>query len=431
MAGFDPRAAKLLQPGEHVTIGGCPGLRLVASVGRKTWTYRYKGGDGRMKQVAVGHWPAMSLADATAEWSALRDQRAAGVDIKAQRKASAISTPTPDEYTVRDLVQDYIDGPLREGRKDAGFLAASRALQRLLDDFSDTASRPAVLTDRGVAFAMIESRKPTPTMATKLRAMLGAAWDHALDAGKLPANTPNWWRQVHRGKLKSKGKIVQGQHVGRQRRVLSGAEVAALLEWLPNMHELGRDVTTMYLWTCARGAEIVSLRANHISQEADGWWATVPKASTKTAHVDGAVDLRVPLVGRALEIVQRRLATLGPSGWLFEDVRGEQYTQHDYSSYIYHLQPDSAKARRRQGAGLVLPVTGWSAHNLRRTARTMLSAIGCIDEIAEAIVGHVPAQIVATYNAHSYDAERRLWLQRLADHLESLAATSGGLPARP
>ena len=36
----------------------------------------------------------------------------------------------------------------------------------------------------------------------------------------------------------------------------------------------------------------------------------------------------------------------------------------------------------------------------------MLAQLGCINEVAEAIVGHMPKDIVATYNAHTYDAER-------------------------
>lgn len=116
----------------------------------------------------------------------------------------------------------------------------------------------------------------------------------------------------------------------------------------------------------------------------------MPKELTKNARFPLAVDLRVPLVGRALAIVERRLKAVGESGWLFEDVRGEQYAQHDFSTYIYGLQPYSAKAARRQGDGLVLPVTGWTPHNLRRTSRTMLASLGCPKEVAEAILGHLP-----------------------------------------
>ena len=188
------------------------------------------------------------------------------------------------------------------------------------------------------------------------------------------------------------------------------------------MHGLARDTTVMYLGTCARGVEILAMRPEHITEEADGWWWTVPKSQTKNADVEFAVDLRVPLIGRALAVVQRRMKAVGTSGWLFEDVRKEQYTQHDFSTYIYNLQPYAPKVKNRQSTGgLVLPVTHWTPHNLRRTGRTMLSSLGCLNEIGEAILGHLPSEIEATYNSHTYDKERRVWLGKLAKHLEKLA----------
>lgn len=53
----------------------------------------------------------------------------------------------------------------------------------------------------------------------------------------------------------------------------------------------------------------------------------------------------------------------------------------------------------------------------------MLAQLGCINEVAEAIVGHMPKDIVATYNAHTYDAERLEWLDKLDRHLEGLAGS--------
>ena len=74
------------------------------------------------------------------------------------------------------------------------------------------------------------------------------------------------------------------------------------------------------------------------------------------------------------------------------------------------------------GAVLILPVTHWTPHNLRRTARTLLDQLGCQNEIGEAILGHMPPEILATYNAHTYDAERKQWLSKLSDYLEILTA---------
>jgi integrase len=418
---FDVRAAKLLQVGQHLTIDGCPGLRLEASATRKTWTYRYKNAAGLMKQVAIGQYPATSIQAAAATWQQLRDLRDAGTDPREWKKAAKQSAkPTPGAYAVRGLVQDYIKGHIQAERKEAGALAARRALERLLDEEPGFADSPAAAVTRAMCFDLLEARKATPTAAQKLRSMLGAAWALALDAGRLDQNTPNWWPAVQKGRLKSKGKVVGGEHQGQQRRVLRGEEVGELLAWLPNMHDLGQDTLQMYLWTCTRGVEILGIRPEHITEEADGIWWTVPKEATKNERFAEAVDLRVPLVGRALKIVQRRLDAVGESGLLFEDARGEQYTQHDFSTYIYGLQPYSAKVAKRDGGGLVLPVTHWTPHNLRRTSRTMLAALGCPREVAEAILGHLPPVIEGTYNAHSYDAERRLWLGKLAKHLERL-----------
>ena len=412
---FDPRAAKLLKAGEHLLIQGCDGLRLVASESRKTWTYRYRVGK-LMKQVRLGHWPRMSVSEAVAAWQAASDSRAKGVDPRASKKLEQQNVRV---YTVADLVQDHITGHLEQSRKAAGYNAARRLLERMLEDWPEVSRTPANEITRAQVFAIVDALKSKPSNAQKTRSLCGAAWAQAHDAGKLPDNAPNWWREVLRGKIKSKGKIVGGVHDGRKRRVLSLDEVRELLAWLPNMHQLGQDMTIMYLWTCTRGSEIVSMQPQHVRKEGDVWWWTVPVQLTKNAGRDGATDLRVPLIGRALEVVQRRLESVGRSGYLFEDTKGEPYRQAFFSSYINSLQPNSAKVKARAGDGLVIPVADWSPHDLRRTGRTNLAALGCPQDVAEAILGHMPSGIVGVYNRHNFDAERVEWLGRLDGLLRS------------
>ncbi|SES74970.1 integrase arm-type DNA-binding domain-containing protein [Variovorax sp. OV084] len=422
---FDVRAAKQLKPGEHLVVEGCEGLRLVASTSKMTWTYRYKQpGTGLMKQTRIGPYPKLRPSEAAEMVEVLRSKRADGIDPKEyqrqQRKPAASALADAEVFTVRKLVRDYITNHIEQERQKAGAIAARRALERLLDEEPTFAQTPASAVTRSACFDLLEARKATPTAAQKLRSMLSAAWSRALDAGRLDQDVPNWWPTIMKGKLKSKGKVVGGEHQGQQRRVLRDEEVGELLAWLSNMHELGRDTLQMYLWTCTRGSEILAMRPAHITEEKDGWWWTVPKEATKNARFEEAVDLRVPLVGRALKIVQRRLKAVGKSGLLFEDARGEQYTQHDFSTYIYGLQPYSEKVARRESEGLILPVTHWTPHNLRRTSRTMLAALGCPKEIGEAVLGHLPPAIEGTYNTHSYDRERRLWLGKLARQLEEI-----------
>ena len=430
---FDARAAKALQPGDAIAVDGCPGLRLLATKFGKTWTYRYKTPEGKLRQVALGPWPGLSLHDAMAAWMDARGKKAAGVDPAAQRRAArqaAKATPAPPKsYTVALLVGDYIKGQLEVNRAKDGAAAARRALERMLAAEPELAATDANKVTRAQCFDVLDARKATPMATAKLRSMLGSAWEFALDAGRLDGNTPNWWRQLMQGKLKSKGKVMGGKHVGQSRRALRNEEIAALLGWLGNMHQIGRDAVVMYLWTCTRGSEIFAMRPEHVAKEGAVLWWTVPKELTKNARFAEAVDLRVPLFGQARQVVERRLASVGRSGFLFENGKGEQYTQHAFSTYIYDLQPYSPKAKRRGSQATDMPVTNWTPHNLRRTGRTLLAALGCPREIAEAVVGHMPPAIEATYNVHTYDAERVEWLQRLDAHLASLA--SAGAPARP
>lgn len=125
---------------------------------------------------------------------------------------------------------------------------------------------------------------------------------------------PNWWRQILRGKIRSKGKKIAGANVGTAKRVFSAEEVGRLIRWLPNFTALVEDVLTMYLWTGTRGGEICTMRGDEGARDSDGtWWWTLPKEKTKNARHAGATDLRVPLFGRALNVVLRRKERYGDS----------------------------------------------------------------------------------------------------------------------
>lgn len=432
---FDVRAAKLLNEGQALTIDGCAGLRLVATKSTKSWTYRYRTQAGSLKQAKLGSWPEMSFHEAMAAWGAARAARDGGADLALQRKEDretikrkqGLDRLPTDEYLVSALVRDFVQGHLYDARKEEGALAADRALRAFLDGNPALANMHAAELKRQHAFQALESIRHHPTKAQKLRSLMGAAWDYALDSGRLDGDAPNWWRSVMKGRLKSKGKLMQGSHQGQKRRVLSDDELGELLPWIvQNMHPVGRDACLLYLLAGVRGAEIFSMRTHHLAEKDGVLWWTIPKALTKNARMEHATDLRVPLLGMARELVCRRMANAKEDGVLFVDRMGKPYNQKDLSTYIYDLQPYSAKSKRAGLKREILPVTDWTPHNLRRTARTMLASLGCPKEVAEAIIGHLPPEIEATYNAYSYDAERLHWLQALGARLEVL-----GLPRLP
>ena len=412
---FDARAAKLLQPGNHIVIDGCPGLRLVASTAGRAWIYRYQSpGVDRMRQIKLGQWPAMPASSAAARWQELKSLRESGVDPaqekKAQREAAAAKV-----YTVANAVDDYITVHLEANRQAAGAKAVAARLRAVTADLAKT---PAASVTRRMAWDLIASLADRPVLAKSVRNELGGAWDLALDAGKLCEDVPNWWRQILAGKLRSKGAVRDGQHKGTAKRVLSDAELTTLLRVdLKRFSQQLQDFLVIQLWTCTRGAEIVQMRRDQITQEADGWWWTVPKAATKGRNRVGAADLRVPLVGRALAVVQRL-----EGDWLFPSVYrsgvvGPQ-KQTNMQNKVNYLQPycktrpDHVRER--------LTVTHWSPHDLRRTGRTALAKMSCPTDVAESILGHVRPGVQGIYDLHKYDEERRRWLTMWADRLESL-----------
>lgn len=426
---FDARAMKALPAGKHLTSPDFPGLRLVASSSGKSWIYRYKNPDGKMKQVKVGEWPAMSVHAAVAEWEKLRQGRSAGDDPAAVRDAEkaqrAAERAAKDDalgqasYTVSAVCDDYHRGYVRLARAKKGSDEVRRMFGTMLGEL---ASVPAHEVSRAQAFALIQEwAEKAPVQAKRLRMELAAAWDYAIDAGKLAETTPNWWRRVLKGKIRSRGKVQGGKPVGLVKRVLTEQEVGLLIRWLPNFTAIVEDALLLYLWTGTRGAEICGMTGQEIQQEGDTWWWTIPKERTKNVHRTQAVDLRVPLFGRALDIVLRRKERYG-DGPLFpaRGLAGRSIDQRTVGVAVHFHQPYSVT--KPEWDRPRLPVANWSPHDLRRTARTLLAAMGCPDEVGEAILGHVMPGIVGVYNRHTYDTERVTWLMRLSARLEDLAA---------
>jgi len=374
----------------------------------------------------------MSVAAAIVEWERLREIRDAGRDPADERKkarneqrhAAEVARVKKAEkpYTVADVASDYWEGHVVPNRKPKGVTEVRRMFDKMLGSTGDVV---ATELSRAQAFDLIKGHADrTPVIAGYLRMELGAAWDYAIDAGRIPDTTPNWWRMILRGKVKSKGKKISGENIGTAKRTLSPSEIGKLIGWLPNFTQLLEDALTLYLWTCARGAEILAAEGKDLHLEQDGlWWWVIPKEKTKNARHENATDLRIPLFGRARAVLLRRKERHG-AGLLFPARRRDgkivPVEQKTIQSKVWYHQPYATTRPEEPRARLT--VTHWAPHDLRRSSRTLLAAMGCPLEVSESILGHMLPGVVGVYNQHAYDAERVEWLKRLADRLEQLAA---------
>jgi len=63
-------------------------------------------------------------------------------------------------------------------------------------------------------------------------------------------------------------------------------------------------------------------------------------------------------------------------------------------------------------------VTGWTLHDLRRTARSLMSRAGVNSDVAEMVLGHTLKGVRGTYDRHSYRSEKAHALEALAHQLQ-------------
>ncbi len=426
---FDAKSAKALSPGNHLAISECPGLRLEATQKFRTWTYRYKSPlDGKMKQVKLGQWPAMTFHQAIAAWQEKREAREQGTDLavlKRQQREQQRQAHEAEQAELRAskiLVADVLDhyaSHVSTIRKAKGAKEVNWYFSTLCEPLRAT---PVAAVTRPMAFRFIESHAHTPVQAMKLKGELARAWDFGYEAGLIPDACPNWWRLVYNQKLKSKGKIINGEHQGRKlHRTLSNEELVTLIRWLPNFTEIVDDALRMYIWTGTRGSEIVQMEGREVAVEEGNLWWTIPVQKTKNAHRDGATDHRVPLLGWAREVVERRKAVYG-DGYLFPSklpsAKAPHYQQKALGVAVYWHMPYCQIHPKRDRPRL--PVANWAPHDLRRTTRTLLSSIGCPGEVAEAVIGHMTPGVRGVYNKYRYDKERLGWLTKWDKHLTKL-----------
>jgi integrase len=148
------------------------------------------------------------------------------------------------------------------------------------------------------------------------------------------------------------------------------------------------------LLTGARRGEAGAMTWDEV---ADGVW-TLPAARNKTKQ-----ELARPLSRAALAIVEARPHIAGVP---FIFAAGKRPLRGDWRM----------KSRLDAASG----VTGWTIHDLRRTARSLLSRCGVNADIAERCLGHVIGGSRGTYDRHRYQVEMLAAYEALALQIERI-----------
>jgi integrase len=325
----------------------CSGLAVrVAPSGLLTWdlAFRIKGGnEGKrvFRRLSLGRFPEVSLDAARHRAGELTRAARAGRDLLASEQTAQAEASC--RMTVGQLIDLYIK------RRVAGRLKSARgvehrlrrALAPMLGRYADEIRRRDMrqlldeVADRDLKG---EADKRRHTIGTMFR------WAMSQDFVAIDPTAG----------LASYGVETSSD------RVLSAEEIGKLWPWLASagVPVDCRDVLRLELALGARCGEIAGMVADEI--DTAKWLWTLPAERSKNGKA------RVtPLVGIARDILRSRL-DVATQRLLFPTGTGKM---------LLHRQTR-------------LPIAGFTSHDLRRSAATMMVEVGIALDVVAAIVGH-------------------------------------------
>ncbi|MFQ5434680.1 MAG: tyrosine-type recombinase/integrase [Anaerolineae bacterium] len=418
------RTVEVMKPGDKIKAdtGENIGLRVkCGATGVKTFFYRYTSPvTSKLVQVKIGSFPETSLAEARLKLQELKQIRRQGrcprTEAKEQQKQEREKErvePVERLLTVKDLVELYLTQYIEDRKSPSGkIIAGARKTKGQSETrrtlYGDVIPRlgemPANAVTRKLVVDMVMAivQRGANVQAGNVLRELTAAYEFAIGLGYFSDEFANPAVLAKASLRQAKVRLTSQ----RGKRVLSDTELAKLLKWLPGSDytPTQKNVLRFTLWTGCRTGEV----CNAAWQDIDLEKQTFHIRESKTE-----VERYVQLPRQAVEFLTALRLTTGdylfPSQKTRLPIQQKQLTEQAW--------------RMRQQKGKMVDLPAWTPHDLRRSVRTGLSRLQCPNEVAEAVLGHSRKGIEGTYDLHRYEAECRQWLQKWADHLDSLIGT--------
>jgi integrase len=374
----------------EIPDGGCQGLFLIVQLsGVRSWALRYRF-KGRTRKLTLGPVLAADLpelATAPALNTPLSLAGARELAVKAMRQVRTGVDPGHEKLAgrkgrsalgmrVRDICEAFLE---REGGKLRSIEQRRYDLRLISDaigaiDISDIRrSHIVAMLDR------IEAERG-PTMADRVLGAFGRL--QTWHASRGDDFRPVIVRGMKRSDAKARART----------RVLTDDEIRAL--WEATASGPFGGFVRFALLTATRRNEAAGLRRSELVDT--GTWI-IPKDRYKTG-----VDHVVPLSPLAQSVIAAQ-PNLGDA--VFSIDGAKPITGFD----SFKKQLDAASG-----------VTGWRIHDIRRTARTLLSRCGIDADIAERALGHATGGVRGVYDRYAYAAEKRHAFEALARRIEAI-----------
>ncbi len=386
-----PPAGQILLYDDHKDAPRGFGLRITAG-GTRSFILRYRGTNGKDRRMTIGEYPTWSLAAARKQADEYRRQVNNGSDILEDRRI-ARTVPTVSEVLDR-FHKAHLAG-----------LKSGKAIRACLDRYLVPAMGKRKLRDirRRDVIAMVEDcARDHPRQAALLLGYTKLLFAWAEDREIIEANPAATLKPM---------KIDKRMAPKARQRVLDDEEIRAL--WTraeeSGLHRMTAFALKMILITGQRPGEVAGMRWEEI--QGDTWMIPAARRKTDTPH-------SVPLTDSALKILETAKD---------EAARLSKRRKGKAAGYVFEARPGApitgpalCKAVERYADALGNKSPRWAPHDLRRTCRTGLAACGVAEVIAERVIGHGKKGLIAVYDQHQYDKEKRLALKAWERHLKRI-----------
>jgi integrase len=192
----------------------------------------------------------------------------------------------------------------------------------------------------------------------------------------------------------------------RRQRVLSDDELSAVWRAADVSPNAFSYLVQFLLLTATRRTEAAAMRRGEVS--AEEW--TIPQERYKTG-----LELVVPLSDAAVAVLAA-VPKIGKSGLVF--TTDGKHPLAGFSKFKRAFDAKVLAEMRKQDPKAQLP--RWTLHDLRRTARSLMSRAGVPSDHAERCLGHVLPGIRGTYDRHEYLLEKKRAFAALATLIERI-----------
>jgi integrase len=364
------RTVDTLKPGQSIADLEVRGFtaRCLPS-GAVSFDFRYRTKTGERRRISLGMLGGITPDQARARAEKQLDQIGNDRDPATERDRQRGTT-------VNAVLDNYVARVLGTKRSKAAQVSAFDRLVR--PQVGSRSIYELTRADIAKMFDRVEDNSG-PVMADRTLAYLRKAfnWHQARDQNFLSPIVKGMARTSTKERARS--------------RTLTDDELRAI--WKATAGEGAFDrLVRFLLLTGARRTEGSAMEWSEIS--GTDW--TLPAARNKTK-----VDLVRPLSKAAQAVLPQRRGK-----FVFSTDNGRT----SVSGY------SKAKAKLDRVSG----VKGWTPHDVRRTARTLMSRAGVNSDHAELCLGHVLTGVRGTYDRHAYFNEKAAAFEKLAAKISNI-----------